>query len=50
LQSKLLRVLQERSFERVGSLTPVPFRARLVCASNRDLASAVAAGTFREDL
>jgi DNA-binding NtrC family response regulator len=50
LQSKLLRVLQERSFERVGSLAPVPFRARLVCASNRDLASAVAAGTFREDL
>ena len=50
LQSKLLRVLQERSFERVGSLTPVPFRARLVCASNRDVAAAVAAGTFREDL
>jgi DNA-binding NtrC family response regulator len=50
LQSKLLRVLQERSFERVGSLSPLPFRARLVCASNRDLASAVAAGTFREDL
>ena len=50
LQSKLLRVLQERSFERVGSLTAIPFRARLVCASNRDLASAVAAGTFREDL
>ncbi|MEP7183375.1 MAG: sigma-54 dependent transcriptional regulator [Betaproteobacteria bacterium] len=50
LQSKLLRVLQERSFERVGSHTPVPFRARLVCASNRDLASAVAAGNFREDL
>ena len=50
LQSKLLRVLQERSFERVGSQTPVPFRARLVCASNRDLASAVSAGDFREDL
>ena len=51
LQSKLLRVLQERRiFERVGSLSPLPFRARLVCASNRDLASAVAAGAFREDL
>jgi DNA-binding NtrC family response regulator len=50
LQSKLLRVLQERTFERVGSLTSLPFRARLVCASNRDLASAVAAGAFREDL
>ena len=50
LQMDLLRVLQERSFERVGSVTPVPFRARLVCASNRDLASAVASGAFREDL
>ena len=50
LQSKLLRVLQERSFDHVGGLTAVQFRARLVCASNRDLASAVAAGTFREDL
>jgi two-component system, NtrC family, nitrogen regulation response regulator GlnG len=50
LQGTLLRVLQERSFERVGSVAPVPFRARLVCASNRDLAAAVAAGEFREDL
>ena len=50
LQSKLLRVLQERSFERVGSLSAVPFRARLICASNRDLAAAVASGAFREDL
>ncbi len=50
LQSKLLRVLQERSFERVGGVASLPFRARLVCASNRDLAGAVAAGAFREDL
>jgi len=50
LQSKLLRVLQERSFEHVGGNTPVQFRARLVCATNRDLASEVAAGRFREDL
>jgi DNA-binding NtrC family response regulator len=50
LQSKLLRVLQERSFERVGSQAALPFRARLVCASNRDLAAAVASGAFREDL
>jgi DNA-binding NtrC family response regulator len=50
LQSKLLRVLQERSFERVGSVSPQPFNARLVCATNRDLAACVAEGTFREDL
>jgi DNA-binding NtrC family response regulator len=50
LQGTLLRVLQERSFERIGSVAPQPFRARLVCASNRDLAAAVAGGRFREDL
>ena len=50
LQSKLLRVLQERTFERVGGNTPIAFRARLVCATNRDLAAEVAAGRFREDL
>lgn len=50
LQGKLLRVLQERSFERVGSLTPLPFQARLICASNRALDVAVQAGDFREDL
>jgi DNA-binding NtrC family response regulator len=49
-QGKLLRVLQERVIERVGSTTPVPFRARVICASNRDLARAVADGAFREDL
>jgi len=50
LQSKLLRVLQERSFERVGSVSAIPFNARLVCATNRDLAACVAEGSFREDL
>jgi DNA-binding NtrC family response regulator len=50
MQSKLLRVLQERTFERVGGGTAIAFRARLVCATNRDLAAAVAAGEFRDDL
>jgi DNA-binding NtrC family response regulator len=50
LQSKLLRVLQERSFERLGSVMPIQFRARLMTASNRDLQAAIDAGTFREDL
>jgi DNA-binding NtrC family response regulator len=50
LQSKLLRVLQERSFERVGSVTPIAFKARLMAASNRDLKAEVRAARFREDL
>lgn len=50
LQSKLLRVLQERSFERVGSSSPTPFHARVIAASNQDLQRAVRNGKFREDL
>jgi len=50
LQGKLLRVLQERSYERVGGTAPMTFAARVVCATNRDLAAAVAAGRFRDDL
>lgn len=50
LQAKLLRLLEGRSFYRVGGERPVPFDARLVCATNRDLAAAVRQGAFREDL
>ncbi len=50
LQSKLLRALQERSFERLGSVKPIAFRARLIAASNRNLEAEVEAGRFREDL
>lgn len=50
LQSKLLRALQERTFERVGSAAPVALGARVIAASNRDLGAEVRAGRFRADL
>ena len=50
LQAKLLRVLQEKEFERVGGSGPLPFGARVVCATHRDLRQMAEAKGFREDL
>jgi two-component system, NtrC family, response regulator len=50
VQSKLLRVLQEKTFERVGGSKTIEVDVRVISASNRDLREEVAAGRFREDL
>jgi transcriptional regulator with GAF, ATPase, and Fis domain len=50
LQTKLLRVLQEREFERVGASRSLPFKARIVAATHKNLEQAIKAGEFRQDL
>jgi transcriptional regulator with GAF, ATPase, and Fis domain len=49
-QTSLLRVLQEREFERVGGSRPIPTNVRVIAACNRDLEAAIAEGEFRADL
>jgi DNA-binding NtrC family response regulator len=50
LQAKLLRLIEDKSFYRVGGERPVPFKGRLIVATNADLPKLVQAGRFREDL
>lgn len=50
LQAKILRVIQEKEFERVGDEFPIPLRARIITATNKNLANLVEEGKFREDL
>jgi DNA-binding NtrC family response regulator len=50
VQSKILRVLQERRFERIGGTATIEADVRIICATNRNLANVVKEGRFREDL
>ena len=50
MQAKVLRVIEERKFDRLGGIRPLPMKARIVALSNINLEDAVARGLFREDL
>jgi nitrogen regulation protein NR(I) len=50
IQAKILRLLQEKSIERLGGRSPIPVDVRVLAATNRDLEAALAEGRFREDL
>lgn len=50
MQAKLLRVLQQKEFDRVGGTRPIPFKARVIAATNKNLEEAIQAGQFRQDL
>ncbi|MEK7850645.1 MAG: sigma-54 dependent transcriptional regulator, partial [Deltaproteobacteria bacterium] len=50
LQAKILRVIQEKEFERVGGNRPIPADVRILAATNQDIESAIKEGKFREDL
>ena len=50
LQAKILRVIQEKEFQRVGGSANLQFNARIIAATNRDLESMIREGSFREDL
>jgi DNA-binding NtrC family response regulator len=50
IQSKILRLLQEKSIERLGGREPIPVDVRIIAATNRDLEAGLAEGRFREDL
>ncbi len=50
MQAKLLRVLQQREFDRIGGLRPLKLHARVLAATNKDLEEAIKSGEFRQDL
>lgn len=50
LQSKLLRVLQERELEKIGSVNPIKLDVRVICCTNQNIDKMIADGTFRQDL